>query len=105
MGTLFIKDPQAILDYKFDWASNTNGGGADIDDWLAAGETIASFVMTADAGITVESSSSTDTNTSVTVWLSGGQVGKTYEVACRITTTSTPARVDERTIAIEVRNR
>ena len=97
----FVKDPQAVLDYKFDWKALTNGSGP--SDWLASSETISSFVITADAGLTVNSSSQTDTNTSVTVWLSGGTDGIEYSLACKIVTSS--ARTDERTVTISVRNR
>lgn len=100
MAQTYLKDPDATLDYKFDWANTTNGGT--VADWLASGETIASFVIDADTGITVASSSRTDTNTSVTVWLSGGTAGNTYAVRCEITTDNSTARKDERTIYIQV---
>lgn len=88
----FIKDPNAVLDYKFDWS-----------DWLAAGETISTRTITAGSGITVDSSSITDTNTSVTVWLSGGTAGDSYDVTCQIVTSD--SRTDERTIVIVCRDR
>ena len=97
----FIKDPDAILDYKFDWKALTNGTGA--SDWLVPAETIASHTITADLGITVASSAITDTNTSVTVWLSGGTVGRKHKIACKIVT-NVP-RTDERTLIIEVAQR
>ena len=40
MPSAFTKDPQAVLDYKFDWAALTNGSCA--SDWLDDGETISS---------------------------------------------------------------
>lgn len=99
-----IKDPNADLDYKFDWKALTNGN--DVEDWLAAGETIASAVVTVSgAGLVKDSDSITDTNTSVTVWLSGGNPGEVGTVACKITTNSTPARTDERTMKIKVQER
>ena len=99
----FTKDPDAVLDYKFDWAASTNGTGT--TDWLASGEAIASHTIDADAGITVDSSSQTDTNTSVTVWLSGGTAGTDYAVRCEIVTNAATARKDERTMMIAVRQR
>lgn len=101
MTSRFTKDPAAVLDYKFDWKALTNGSGS--SDWLASGETISARTITADTGITVDSSSITDTNTSVTVWLSGGTVGSNYVVACKIVTSA--GRTDERSIVIEARNR
>lgn len=92
MASRFTKDPAAVLDYKFDWSS-----------WLASGETISTRTVTPATGITVDSSSITDTNTSVTVWLSGGTAGTEYTVACKIVTSA--ARTDERTLTIQVEDR
>ena len=85
-----LKDPSAVLDYVFDWT-----------EWLATGETITDHTITADTGITVDSSAESDGK--VTVWLSGGTAGINYKVACLITTTA--GRTDERTIWIKVTNR
>jgi len=101
MPQIFTKDPDAVLDYVFDWAASTNGTGS--SDWLAAGETISTKTVTADTGITVASSSLTDANTSVTVWLSGGTAGTAYSVACKIATSA--SRTDERTMTIRVEQR
>ena len=87
MPSSFLKDPDAILDYKFDWS-----------EWLEAGEIIAVHAVTVDTGITKVSSSNDDD--SVTVWLSGGTAGGSYNVACRITSDTLPARVEDRTIRI-----
>ena len=89
--TTFTKDPVAVLDYQFDWAA-----------WLATdGDTIASHTITADSGITVDSSSATvDT---VTVWLSGGSEGVTYTVDCEITTAA--GRTDSRKMSVTVTDR
>ena len=98
------KDPQAVLDYKWDWKADTNGStDPDATDWLESGETISSAVVTVPTGITKDSDSLTDTNTSVTAWLSGGTDGTHYEVACKIVTSD--SRTDERTIKIHVKNR
>jgi hypothetical protein len=82
-----LKDPSAVLDYVFDWT-----------EWLATGETITDHTITADTGITVDSS--TEDDGKVTVWLSGGTAGINYKVACLITTSA--GRTDERTIWIKV---
>ena len=94
----YTKEPDAVLDYKFDWKSDSNSRG--FSDWLDTSETISSHTITADAGITVDSSAAADTNTSIVVWLSGGTVGVTYSVACKIVTSA--GRTDERTITINV---
>jgi len=97
-----FKDPDSSLDYKFDWKGLTNGH--DVSDWLASGETILSAVVTVSgAGLVKDGDSISDSNTSVTVWLSGGNPGETGTVACKITTTDN--RIDERTATIKVLER
>ena len=86
----YLKDPSAILDWAFDWT-----------DWLAAAETITDHTITADTGITVDSS--TELDGKIIVWLSGGTAGINYKVACLITTAA--GRTDERTIWIKVTDR
>ena len=86
----YTKDPSAILDWAYDWT-----------DWLAAAETITDHTITADTGITVDSS--TEDTGIVTVWLSGGTAGENYKVACLVETSA--GRTDERTIWIKVVNR
>jgi hypothetical protein len=101
MAGTYIKDPSAVLDYKFDWKALTNGNGT--SDWLAAAETISTRTVTVGSGITKDSDSITDTSTSVTVWLSGGTHGNDYTITCRIVTSA--GRTDERSITIRVRDR
>lgn len=86
MTTAFIKDPAAVLDYAWDWATN----------WLAAGETISSHTVTATAGLTVDSSN--ESAGVVTAWLSGGTAGSDYVVTCQIVTNA--GRTDERSFNI-----
>lgn len=84
----------ARLDYIFSW-----------DDWLAeGGDSIASYEITAADGLTVESHQKIG-STKVRAWISGGQEGRNYDVVCEITTDSSPARIDERTIRLKVRRR
>lgn len=86
----YLKDPDAVLDFGFDWS-----------DWLETGETISDYTITAETGITVDSDSEADGI--VTVWLSGGTAGGNYPVACKIVTSA--SRTDERTMVIRVQNR
>ena len=86
--TRYLKDPEATLDYKFNWL-----------EWLD-GDTIATQVVTIDDGATVESSAITDTDTSVTAFVSGGTVGRSYVLSCKITTVG--GRTDERSLTILV---
>ena len=94
LNNQFMKDPDAVLDYMFNWRDAST-------PWLGTIETIVDHTITADTGLVVDSS--TENNGKVTVWLSGGTAGETYKVACRITTSE--GRVDERTIWIKVTNR
>ena len=82
-----FKDPDARLDYRWDWSA-----------WLTDGDTITSHTLTSE-GVTVESSSHDDT--SVTAWVSGGtQAGS---VTCRITTEA--GRIDDRTMTFQIQQR
>jgi len=94
LNNQFTKDPDAVLDYMFNWRDAST-------PWLATIETIVDHTITADTGLVVDSS--TEDNGKITVWLSGGTAGETYKVACRIATSE--GRVDERTIWIKVTNR
>lgn len=96
MTTRYLKDPDAVLDWKFDWKALTNGSGP--ENWLETGETIVSHTVTVASGLTLDSSTLTDTNTSVTVWLSGGTAGRRYTATCHIVTSA--GRADDRTIEI-----
>jgi len=89
MPQIFIKDPQAILDYQINWAS-----------WLGA-DTISTSTWTVPAGITKVSDSNTTTTT--TIWLSGGTVDTDYDIVNHIKTVGT--REDDRTIHIQVRQK
>lgn len=86
------KDPDAKLDYTFDWT-----------EWLTdVADTIASAVVTVPSGLTLESSVVTGGNLKVVAWISGGTAGKVYPIKCKITTSAITPRIDERTIYIKV---
>lgn len=86
---LFLKDPDAVLDYQIDWSA-----------WLGS-DTIATSTWTVGTGITMDGH--TSTTKTATVWLSGGTVGTSYSVTNRIVTAL--GRTDERTIQITVKNK
>jgi hypothetical protein len=100
----FIKDPEAVLDYKFDFKPLTHGVYLAVSDYLSTSETIVSATVTGETGIVVDSYAITEAGTSVTAWISGGTAGKSYKVTCHIHT-SIPSRVDDRTIIVRVRQR
>ena len=89
MARSFVKDPDAVLDYEWDWAA-----------WLGT-DTIASHTVTAATGLTVDTSEAT--TTAVTAWLSGGSVGMSYAVTCHVVTAA--GREDDRTVTVTVMER
>lgn len=89
---MFLHDPQAVLDYTWDWAA-----------WLAAGETISAATIAPVDGITVGPPAILGSGTSVTAWISGGSAGQRYCVTCHIVTTA--GRQDDRTIVLACRER
>lgn len=90
MPQTFIKDPDSALDYKIDWSS-----------WLGA-DTIATSAWTiSPSGLTKESDSRDDT--SATIWVSGGEASRDYELTNRIVTAN--GRTVDRTIYVQVRHR
>lgn len=86
----FVKDPQAVLDFNWDWSA-----------WLGENETISSMAVSSDAGLSISQTSST--NDVVTAWLSGGTLGAYYSVACEIMTSA--GRTDVRRISVAIRQR
>ena len=87
----YKKDPDAKLDYMFDWTA-----------WLlTVSDSIASAAFTGSAGLTIVSSSNT-ANTA-TAFVSGGVAGGTETLTCRIVTTG--GRIDDRTINLKITTR
>lgn len=86
------KDPNAILDYTFDFT-----------DWLAAvSDTISSVTFPAVVGVTVAGSAIT-AGKKVVAWVSGGTVGLPASLTARIVTTG--GRTDDRTIYFKIKER
>jgi hypothetical protein len=85
-------DPDAVLDYPFDWS-----------DWLTEGDTIESALVTAETGVTIEGTPAVVDGTKVVPYISGGTVGSTYDVTCHITTVD--GREDDRSITLVVKER
>lgn len=94
MGNVFIKDPDAVLDFYVDW-----GNWLDTDN----SEEIDTITWTVPSGLTKDSQS--NTTTVAAIWLSGGTDEEDYEVVCHIKTNNSPAREDDRTITIQCRER
>lgn len=99
MPVEMLKDPEARLDYTFDWRAETNGTGD--SDWLLDGDSISTHTLTVPSGLTLDTESA-DGDT-VTAWLEGGTAGQSYTVTCHITTVQ--GRQDDRSLLITVTNR
>jgi hypothetical protein len=69
-----VKDPTETLDYTVVWSQLLSGDRIESSSWTAN-----------DATVTVQSNS-TYTNTTATVWLSGGTANTTVEVTNTVTT-------------------
>lgn len=88
-SNLFLKDANAVLDYRIDWSA-----------WLGV-DTIASTTWTVPTGITQDSA--TNTTTTATIWLSGGTAGTAYTLTNRIVTAA--GRTQDQSITILVIDR
>jgi hypothetical protein len=84
-----VKTPAEILDYLFTWV-----------DWLGA-DTISTANITVDSGLTVVST--VISLTTVQVFVSGGQVGQTLRVNCKVVTAG--ARTSDRSILLSIQLR
>jgi hypothetical protein len=88
----FVKDPDAVLDYTFDWSQ-----------WLTGTDAITSSTWIVESPLEIVPASDSFTDTTATVFLSGGEEGSNYTLTNRITTDG--SRTDDRTIEIHVRSR
>lgn len=87
------KDPDAIVDYTFDWS-----------EWLTTDTIVSATITIADSVTMVKNSQAiVDSNQSVRIWLSGGAARDRAAVSCKIVTLE--GRTDERTFYIRVRDR
>ena len=87
----FKKDPNAVLDYTFDWGPYLT----------PLADSIVSVVWLPEEGLTV--SSMAHTATTATAFVSGGVLDSTQNVTCRITTLG--GRTDDRSISLKITNR
>jgi hypothetical protein len=91
---VILKDPEAILDYIWDWT-------AWLDDIV---DTLAFETVTVPTGLVLESEAIV--GKTVVAFISGGTVGQTYPVTCHITTAGgNPPREDDRTIFLKISER
>jgi hypothetical protein len=86
--TVYKKDPNAVLDYTFDWGPYLT----------PLADTIASAVWVLPASVIKVSQ--LQTTTTASAFLSGGTLGETETVTCRITTNG--GRTDDRSIQLKI---
>ena len=89
MATSNTKDPDARLDFAWDWSA-----------WLAQGETISTYLFTVASG-DVEVDADEEAGGVVTAWLTGGTTRSV--VSCHIVTSA--GREDDRSRTITIRER
>lgn len=88
-----LKDPDSVIDFGFNWATN----------YLATGETISTSTWAVTpSGLTL-ASTATNTTSQASIFVSGGTAGQIYRLANTITTSL--SRTVERTIQIRVAQR
>jgi hypothetical protein len=91
-GSDYLRDPADVLPIGNDWST-----------WLEDGETITASTWTVPAGITETTPASSFTDTTTTVWLTGGTLDTSYSVVNHITTDQGKER--DQTLTVRVRNR
>ena len=93
MGT-YTHDPQAKLDYGFDWG----------DDWLRDGETLVTSTWSIPTGLTKVSDAFEATGATV-VWITASDavLGEDFKITNHVK--SSAGREDDRSHTIKVRNR
>lgn len=95
LNRVFVKDPDEVKDYVFEW------NGASPGPALSTGDSVSSFTVAVESGITLDSSEEFEDD-AVRVWLSGGTAGNDYTVTCRVVTAQ--GRTLEASILVKVRN-
>ncbi len=85
----FLKDPDARLDYTFNWADWLKDDAIQLSSWFIAGPTAEVTIVT-----------QTNTASVATVWLEGGVSGNKVTVTNRITTIGN--RIDDRSMEITI---
>lgn len=93
----FLKDPNAVLDYGFDWHL-----------WLAEGETLTESTWILESDWDLEEDDASDhqndhDETTTVIWLRGGVGGTEYKVTNHIVTSE--GREDDRTLTIKMKER
>jgi hypothetical protein len=92
---LKVKDPQATLDYTFNYADPS-------DNYLGTDTLATSAWSVTPTGLTITAPGATFTITTTTVWASGGSAGTKYTLTNHITTVG--GRTDDRSFELLVQD-
>ena len=96
MTQKYVKDPDAILDYGFDWTDWLSGDLITTSTWFVATPPL----VEGDTDyLTIQSNSFTTTTTKV--WLAKGDLAVTYGLTNRITTQG--GRTQDQTVNIQIK--
>ena len=96
-----VKDPNATLDYTFDWTSWLDAVG---DSLASVGTTV--VAVGSDPSSTVSVVSSYVSGKTVVAWVSGGVVNETITLTCHIKTNASPiARQEDSTVYLKVKEK
>lgn len=93
------KDPDSIRTYTLDWADGGLNDGLVGDTGWLQGDTIATSIWIAESTLSVDADSESDTTTSVKV--SGGKLGKKHLLTNRVTTTI-GGETEDRSIEVKI---
>jgi hypothetical protein len=85
----FVKDPNATLDYSFDWGPWLDGDTIDTSVWIVESP--------------IAPTNEANDTTTTRVFLAGGSHGSNYLITNRITTAG--GLTDDRSFEVRVRNR
>ena len=94
-----VKDPQAILDYTFDWTAWLDA----IPDTIFSAQVGIDSAQSAGATPAAVNSISIVGSKAVTAWVQGGIVNDKIALRCRIMTVA--LRTDDRTVYLKIKER
>lgn len=95
LNRVFVKDPNEVKDYVFDWNGSTPGPG------IPSGDSVSTYTLTAETGITIDSDSEYEAD-AIQLFVSGGTAGNDYTITCRVVTAQ--GRTLEASILVKVRD-
>lgn len=91
MMVKLLQDPDEQLVYEMDWTS-----------WLPSGQTIASSTWPTVSGLTFDNSAILDDSLKTAIRISGGEIGKTYQIANRIVTDGSPTQTGDNSFLLSI---